>query len=88
VLTAGLACLFFMGIFMKRVNGTGAIAGLVANYVVCIGLDQLELPWKPHLLLFGAIGMVTCLAVALITSLIFPNDRKNLKGLCWSEREE
>ena len=87
VLTGGLACLFFMGIFMKRVNGTGAIIGLIANYVVCIGLDQSTLPWKPHLLLFGAIGMVTCLVVATVTSLLFPGDEKNLKGLCWSERE-
>ncbi len=87
VLTGGLACLFFMGIFMRRVNGTGAMAGLVANYAVCIGLDQLDLPWKPHLLLFGAIGLVTCLAVASAVSLLFPNDRKNLAGLCWSERD-
>jgi len=87
VLTGGLACLFFMGIFMKRVNGTGAIIGLIANYGVCIALDQLNLPWKPHLLLFGALGLVTCLAVAFVTSLLFPNDRKNLKGLCWADRE-
>jgi len=88
VLTGGLACLFFMGIFMRRVNGTGAIVGLIANYVVCIGLDQLNLPWKPHVLLFGTIGLLTCLAVASVTSLIFPGDRKNLKGLCWAERSE
>ena len=88
VLTGGLACLFFMGIFMKRVNGTGAIIGLIANYVVCVGLDQLDLPWKPHLLLFGVIGMATCLVVASVASLFFPNDHKNLKGLCWAERGE
>ena len=88
LLTGGLACLFFMGIFMKRVNGMGAIIGLVANYVVCIGLDQADLPWKPHLLLFGAIGLVTCLVVASATSLLFPRDRKNLSGLCWAEREK
>jgi len=88
VLTGGLACLFFMGIFMKRVNGPGAIIGLIANYVVCVGLDQLDLPWKPHLLLFGVIGMATCLVVASVASLFFPNDHKNLKGLCWAERGE
>jgi len=86
VLTGGLACLFFMGIFMPRVNGRGAMAGLVANYVVCIGLDQADLPWKPHLLLFGAIGMATCLVVAAVISRVFPQDRKPLKGLCWAER--
>jgi cyclically-permuted mutarotase family protein len=86
LLTGGLACLFMMGIFMPRINGAGAIAGLVANYVVCIGLDQLNVPWKPHLLLFGAIGWITCLAVAWVTSLCLPNGRKDLAGLCWRER--
>jgi len=87
LLTGGLACLFFMGIFMRRVNGKGAIIGLVANYVVCIGLDQWEVPWKPHLLLFGAIGLITCLVVASVASLFFPHDRKELRGLCWAERQ-
>ena len=86
LLTGGLACLFFMGIFMRRVNGMGAIIGLIANYVVCIGLDQWDVPWKPHLLLFGAIGLVTCLVVASVASLLFPKDRKDLTGLCWAER--
>lgn len=87
VLTGGLACLFFMGIFMRRVNGVGAMAGLVANYVVCIGLDQCSLPWKPHLLLFGAIGMVVCLIVATVVSLLFPGKKKDLRGFCWAERD-
>lgn len=87
LLTGGLACLFFMGVFMKRVNGMGAIIGLIANYVVCIGLDQCHLAWKPHLLLYGAIGMGTCLIVASVASRFFPKDRKNLAGLCWSERQ-
>jgi SSS family transporter len=86
LLTGGLACLFLMGIFMRRVNGTGAIIGLVANYAVCVGLDQCRFAWKPHLLLNGAIGLVTCLAVASVASRFFPRDRKNLEGLCWRER--
>ena len=68
VLTGGLGCLFFMGIFMKRVNGFGATCGLVANYVVCFGLDQLAFAGKPHLLLYGFLGMVACLVVAPIAS--------------------
>ena len=69
VLTGGLGCLFFMGIFMKRVNGFGATCGLVANYVVCFGLDRLPLAGKPHLLLYGFLGMVACLVVAPVASL-------------------
>ena len=68
VLTGGLGCLFFMGIFMKRVNGFGATCGLIANYVVCFGLDQLPFVGKPHLLLFGFFGMLACLVVAPIAS--------------------
>ena len=68
ILTGGLGCLFFMGIFMKRVNGFGATCGLVANYAVCFTLDQVSFAGKPHLLLFGFLGMLTCLVVAPIAS--------------------
>ena len=70
ILTAGLGCLFFMGIFMKRVNGFGATCGLVANYVVSFALDQLDFAGKPHLLLYGFLGMVACLIVAPIASFL------------------
>lgn len=70
ILTGGLGCLFFMGIFMKRVNGFGATCGLVANYIVCFGLDRLTFAGKPHLLLFGFLGMIACLVVASIASLL------------------
>ena len=68
VLTGGLGCLFFMGVFMKRVNGIGATAGLVANYAVCFTLDQAQFAGKPHLLLFGFLGMIACLVVAPVVS--------------------
>ena len=68
VLTGGLGCLFFMGVFMKRVNGVGATAGLVANYAVCFTLDQVQFAGKPHLLLFGFLGMIACLVVAPVVS--------------------
>ncbi|MBR1587783.1 MAG: sodium:solute symporter [Kiritimatiellae bacterium] len=68
VLTGGLGCLFFMGVFMKRVNGVGATAGLAANYAVCFALDQMRFAGKPHLLLYGFLGMVACLIVAPVAS--------------------
>ena len=66
----GLGCLFFMGIFMKRVNAVGATVGLVVNYAVCFALDALPISGKPHLLLYGAIGMAACLVVAPIVSAV------------------
>ena len=71
ILTGGLGCLFFMGIFMKRVNGFGATCGLVANYLVCFGLDQIQFAGKPHLLTFGFLGMLACLVVAPLASALF-----------------
>ena len=70
VLTGGLGCLFFMGIFMKRVNAVGATVGLVVNYAVCFALDSASFDGKPHLLLYGAIGMVACLVVAPVVSMV------------------
>lgn len=64
VLTGGLGCLFFMGVFMKSVNGFGAVCGLAANYIVCFSLDRIDFAGRPHLLLFGFLGMVACLIVA------------------------
>ena len=64
ILTGGLGSLFFMGIFMKRVNGVAAVCGLVANYAVCVTLDLCRFAGGPHLLLFGFLGMMACLAVA------------------------
>lgn len=69
MLTAGLACLFLMGRFMPRINGVGAVCGLVANYVVVFTLDALPWAGKPHLLLYGLFGMIACIAVALLTSI-------------------
>lgn len=70
VLTGGLGSLFFMGIFMKRVDGFGATCGLVANYIVCFGLDAFAFPGRPHLLLYGFLGMLASLAVAPLASFL------------------
>ncbi|MDD4102271.1 MAG: sodium/solute symporter, partial [Kiritimatiellae bacterium] len=86
IMTSGLASLFMLGIFTRRVGAAAALSGLAMNYVVCIGLEAAKLPWKPHLLLYGAIGIITCLAVALAVSLIFPNQKQNIGDLVWEKR--
>ena len=68
MLTGGLGCLFFMGVFMKRIDGFAATCGLVANYLVCFGLDLAPWPGKPHMLFYGFLGMVACLAVSCMLS--------------------
>jgi SSS family transporter len=86
ILTSGLACLFMLGIFARRVGAAAALAGLAVNYAVCIGLSQGVLPWQPHLLLYGAIGIVTCLVMALAVSVVFPNRKTGIEGLIWKIR--
>ena len=73
ILTGGLGSLFFMGFFMKRVNGFGATCGLVANYAVCVTLDLIPWAGKPHMFLYGFFGMATCLIVAPVASLLKGN---------------
>ena len=68
ILTGGLGCLFFMGIFMRRVNGFGATCGLVANYAVCFALDGVQFAGKPHLLLYGFFGMMACILASMVAS--------------------
>ena len=76
ILTGGLGCLFFMGIFMRRVNGFGATCGLIVNYLVCFGLDLIPFAGKPHLLTFGFLGMAACLVVAIIASGFKPERKR------------
>ena len=71
ILTGGLGCLFFMGVFVKRITGTGAACGLVANYAVCFALDLVAWDGKPHLLLYGFFGMVVCIIVSVFASMVF-----------------
>ena len=85
MLTAGLTALFFMGIFMPRVGGKPAVIGLLANYVVCYGLDLIPAgsalaAWKPHPFVYGGIGLIVCVIVAWALSYVWPNTRDN-KGL-------
>ncbi|MDD2454883.1 MAG: sodium/solute symporter [Kiritimatiellae bacterium] len=86
IMTGGLAGLFMLGIFARRVGAGAALCGLAANYAVCIGLEVMPVPWKPHLLLYGAIGLATCLGVALAVSLAFPNRKTVIGGLVYKRK--
>ncbi|MBR0237986.1 MAG: sodium/solute symporter [Thermoguttaceae bacterium] len=70
ILTSGLAGLFVMGLFIPRINGAGAVAGLAASYVVNIVLIYTNIvPVKPHFLLYSVAGLLACVVVGYIVSL-------------------
>ena len=70
ILTSGLAGLFVMGLFIPRINGAGAVAGLAASYVVNIVLIYTNIiPVKPHFLLYSVAGLLACVVVGYVVSL-------------------
>jgi len=84
MLTAGLTGLFFMGVFMPRIKGMAAVMGLAANYFVCFSCEILHCDvfgLKFHPFLLGGIGLVVCVAVALVASLVLNEKGKDLTGL-------
>jgi SSS family transporter len=84
MLTAGLTGLFFMGVFMPRIKGMAAVCGLAANYFVCFSCEILHCDvfgLKFHPFLLGGIGLVVCVLVAYICSIVFNEKGRDLTGL-------
>ena len=70
LLTSGLGGLFFMGLFLKRINGINALIGFITGEVVVIYL-QFFTPddIRPSFMLFGLIGMVVSILTGWFLSL-------------------
>jgi SSS family solute:Na+ symporter len=68
--TPGIVVIFLLGLFWKRANETGALAGTVASFVLSIGIKAL---W-PDLPFMNRMGLVflLALAIAVVTSLATP----------------
>lgn len=83
LLTAGLGAFFVMGIFFPRISGPSALTGVLAGIVVLILV-------KNHttlsFLLYGFIGLVASVLLALVFSFVFPN-RKEITGYFWKSRK-
>jgi SSS family transporter len=72
----GLGGLFVLGIFSRRANGTGAIAGLIASSVIQYWVATYT---DLHIFLYGGIGLCSCVVIGHLASLIIP-DRRNPQG--------
>ena len=72
--TAGVAGVFFLGVFCRRVGGGAAVAGLVVNYVVCFGMKfgGLAAAWGVHPFMIGGFGLAACVVTGLLISLFAP----------------
>lgn len=79
-LTGGaLAGLFMLGIFSRRTNATGALAGAFTSIVVLYGVQQHS---SMHFFLYAPVGIGTCFGVGWLASLLSPApDQKVIRTL-------
>ena len=73
-----LAGLFVLGIFTRRANGAGAVAGVLASAGVLAIVQRFT---SIHFFLWGTIGIVTCVAVGYVCSLLLPSREDEQAGL-------
>jgi Na+/proline symporter len=77
--TGGLGGIFILGIFVKKANGTGAIAGLLISGVFQFLIKEFT---DIHLLLYAFTGMIISLVFAYIISVL--TGGANESGVEWT----
>ncbi len=71
LLGGGLAGLFGLGIFFRSANSRGAITGALTSVVVLFWVQQNT---NLHFFLYGMVGILTCVGVGLLVSLLSNSD--------------
>ena len=79
LLTSGLGALFILGIFFPRVNSLSAFIGVVIGVFI---LYYVKNNTSLSFLLYGLIGMISSIVVAILCSVFYPN-KKDLKTFTW-----
>ncbi len=73
-----LGGLFVLGVTTQRANGWGAMTGILAGVAVMITVWLMK--WADGYL-FATIGILTCLVVGYLASLLLPSDDQDINGL-------
>ncbi|MDO5106320.1 sodium/solute symporter [Capnocytophaga sp.] len=84
LLTSGLGALFILGIFFPRVGSAAAFIGLISGVVI---LYLVKSHTGLSFLLYGLIGMVSNIVIAILCSFVLPN-QKEIKGTTWKNRNK
>lgn len=80
IVAGSLAGVFILGIFTKRGNAYGVIMGMITAVVVVFLVKGKT---NISVYLYGAISVVTCVAVGYLFSLIVPQSNKDIDGLTY-----
>lgn len=68
LLTSGLGGLFMMGIFTKRIGTRSALTGFAGSIVILLLCNSYS---RVSVILYGAIGLVSCFIIGYLASFIF-----------------
>lgn len=80
IIAGSLAGVFILGIFTKRANSYGALAGIITSILVVFVIKNST---DISLYLYGAVSVVTCVIVGYITSILSPKEKRDLQGLTY-----
>ena len=73
LLGGGLAGLFALGIFFRSANGGGAMTGAICSVFILYWVQQHS---DLHFFLYGAVGILSCVIIALATSPVFATAKR------------
>ncbi len=72
LLMGSLAGLFMLGIFTRRANGAGALAGAFAGAAT---LYWVQYYTRLHFYIYAAVGVAACFAAGYVASLVIPSSK-------------
>ena len=85
LVSSALAGVFILGIFTKRANAAGALAG-AASCVLTLYLAETQTQWVFYW--HSVLGILTCVGVGYLVSLCTPQLTGEPAGLCWWTRND
>ena len=85
LVSSALAGVFILGIFTKRANAAGALAG-AASCVLTLYLAETQTQWVFYW--HSVLGILTCVGVGYLVSLCTPQLTGESAGLCWWTRND
>jgi SSS family solute:Na+ symporter len=85
LVSSALAGVFILGIFTRRANAAGALAG-AASCVAVLYLAETQTDWVFYW--HSVLGILTCVSVGYVASLLTPQLSRDTSGLCWWTRTQ
>jgi len=83
---SSLTGVFLLGVFSRRASSRGVAVGIVCSIAALIALRFID-PSPIHGFLTAAVGVLTCVGVGYLASLVLPDSKRSLKNLTMATLE-